>query len=130
MKVSNVRILTGAARNGVLAFGSVTFDDCFVVHEMKIINGRKGIFVAMPTRRLKDFCPSCGDKNHLLAKYCNTCGYKLSVNRYVVDEMGKPKLHCDVAHPLTPDCRTLIQGAMLDKYEEDKATAQQIVPNT
>lgn len=36
------------------AVASVTFDDCFVVHDIKVIDGQKGIFVAMPSRKVGD----------------------------------------------------------------------------
>ena len=31
---------------------SITFDNCFVVHDIKVIDGEKGLFVAMPSRRI------------------------------------------------------------------------------
>jgi stage V sporulation protein G len=33
---------------------SVTFDDCFVVHDIKVIEGEKGLFIAMPSRKTSD----------------------------------------------------------------------------
>lgn len=36
------------------AFASVTFDDCFVVRNMKVVEGAKGIFLCMPSRKLPD----------------------------------------------------------------------------
>jgi stage V sporulation protein G len=36
------------------AFASVTFDDCFVVRDLKVIDGTNGLFVAMPSRRMPD----------------------------------------------------------------------------
>jgi len=33
---------------------SVTFDDCFVVHDIKVIEGEKGLFIAMPSKRTPD----------------------------------------------------------------------------
>jgi len=63
------------------AFCSVTFDDAFVVRDLKIIEGTKGSFVAMPSRKLTDRCPGCGCKNHLRARYCNQCGAKLDEDR-------------------------------------------------
>lgn len=54
MEITDVRIRT--VRNEektapLLAIASVTFDDMFAVHDMKVINGPKGLFVAMPNRR-------------------------------------------------------------------------------
>jgi stage V sporulation protein G len=36
------------------AFASITFDDCFVVRGLKVINGSQGYFVSMPSRKRKD----------------------------------------------------------------------------
>src|SRR3954465_9504388 len=58
------------------AFFSVTFDDAFVARDRKIIQGTKGSFVAMPSRKLTDRCNHCGCKNHLRARFCNQCGGK------------------------------------------------------
>ena len=54
MKITEIRIkkVDGSAK--LKAFVSVTFDDCFVIHNMKIIDGNKGLFLAMPRRKTKD----------------------------------------------------------------------------
>ncbi len=53
MKITEIRIhLMGEER--LKAFASVTFDDCFVVRNMKIVSGTKGLFVCMPSRKLPD----------------------------------------------------------------------------
>ena len=36
------------------AIVSVTFEDCFVVHDIKIIEGESGLFIAMPSRKMPD----------------------------------------------------------------------------
>jgi stage V sporulation protein G len=36
------------------AFASVTFDNCFVVRNMKVVQGNKGVFLCMPSRKLPD----------------------------------------------------------------------------
>ena len=67
------------------AFCSVTFDDAFVVRDLKIIEGTKGSFVAMPSRKLTDRCTHCGSKNHLRSRFCNQCGTKLDEDRATRD---------------------------------------------
>lgn len=53
MKITEIRIhLMGEER--LKAFASVTFDDSFVVRNMKIIEGTKGVFLGMPTRKMND----------------------------------------------------------------------------
>src|SRR5262249_1409490 len=107
------------------AFCSVTFDDAFVVRDLKIIEGTKGSFVAMPSRKLTDRCPSCGCKNHLRARFCNHCGARLDEDRALRDADGRAKLHADIAHPINSACRELIQGAVLKAYQDEKGRAQQ-----
>jgi stage V sporulation protein G len=102
------------------AFCSVTFDDAFVVRDLKIIEGTKGSFVAMPSRKLTDRCPACGCKNHLRARFCNACGNKLDEDRATRDADGRVKLHADIAHPINSACREVIQSAVLKAYQMER----------
>ncbi|TDT69843.1 stage V sporulation protein G [Hypnocyclicus thermotrophus] len=47
-----VRIVKGENEAKLKAYADITFDDCFVIHGLKIIDGQKGMFVAMPSRRM------------------------------------------------------------------------------
>lgn len=107
------------------AFCSVTFDDAFVVRDLKIIEGTKGSFVAMPSRKLTDRCNHCGCKNHLRARYCNQCGGKLNEERAIRDGDGRAKLHADIAHPINSACREVIQSAVLKSYNEERERSKQ-----
>ena len=107
------------------AFCSVTFDDAFVVRDLKIIEGTKGSFVAMPSRKLTDRCPSCGCKNHLRARFCGQCGSKLDEDRATRDADGRVKLHADIAHPINSACREVIQSAVLKAFMAEKERAKQ-----
>lgn len=53
MEISEVRV-TIRPDDRLKAFASVTFDNCFVVHGLKVIEGNNGLFVAMPSRRRSD----------------------------------------------------------------------------
>ena len=106
------------------AFCSVTFDDAFVVRDLKIIEGTKGSFVAMPSRKLTDHCGHCGCKNHLRARFCNQCGGKLDEVRATRDADGCVKLHADIAHPINSSARELIQAAVIRAYQEEKERAK------
>ena len=126
MEITEVRIKLVQDNNERLqAFCSVTFDDAFVVRDLKIIEGTKGSFVAMPSRKLTDRCPHCGYKNHLRARFCNQCGTKLDEDRATRDADGRAKLHADIAHPINSACREVIQGAVLRSYQEEKERAKQ-----
>jgi stage V sporulation protein G len=109
----------------LLAFCSVTFDDAFVVRDLKIIEGSKGSFVAMPSRKLTDRCSQCGYKNHLRARFCNQCGHKLDEDRATRDADGRAKLHADIAHPINSACREVIQTAVLRAYHEERERSKQ-----
>ena len=113
------------------AFCSVTFDNAFVIRDLKIIEGTKGSFVAMPSRKLTDRCGQCGCKNHLRARFCNQCGGKLDENRATRDADGRAKLHADIAHPINSACREVIQTAVLKAYSEERERSKQpgYVPN-
>jgi stage V sporulation protein G len=124
--ITEVRIKLMEDNNERLqAFCSVTFGDAFVVRDLKIIEGTKGSFVAMPSRKLTDRCHACGCKNHLRAHFCNQCGAKLDEDRATRDADGRAKLHADIAHPINSACREVIQGAVLKAYHEEKERSKQ-----
>jgi stage V sporulation protein G len=50
MEITEVRVSVSDDRN-VKAYASITFDNILVVHGIKILDGKKGIFVAMPSKR-------------------------------------------------------------------------------
>lgn len=126
MVITEVRIKLVEENNERLqAFCSVTFDNAFVVRDLKIIEGTKGSFVAMPSRKLTDRCHHCGSKNHLRARFCNQCGHKLDENRAVRDADGRAKLHADIAHPINSACREVIQAAVIRAYHEERERARQ-----
>ena len=52
MQITEVRIRMIDTESKMRAVASVTFDGCFVVHDLKVIEGSKGTFVAMPSRKL------------------------------------------------------------------------------
>lgn len=55
MKISDVRVRIVKKDDSKLkAVASVTFDDCFVVHDIKVIEGNEGYFIAMPSRKTSE----------------------------------------------------------------------------
>lgn len=54
MQITDIRIRKIAKEGKMKAVVSVTFDDAFVVHDIKVIEGDKGLFIAMPSRRSSD----------------------------------------------------------------------------
>lgn len=118
MDITEVRIkLMEDPHDRLQAFCSITLDGSFVIRDLKIIQGTKGSFVAMPSRKLMDRCPRCHNKNHLRAQHCNQCGTRLDEERATRNTDGRAKLYADIAHPIHSECRELIQRKVLDAYE-------------
>ena len=81
MTITDVRVRKISVDGKLKAVASITFDDEFVVHDIKIIEGDKGRFIAMPSR-------------------------KTAENEFR-----------DIAHPIKPETRELIQETILKAYE-------------
>lgn len=124
MEITEVRIkLMEESGERLQAFCSITFDNCFVIRDLKIIGGANGSFVAMPSRRLTSHCPQCGCKNHLKAAFCNQCGGRQRSDQTGRDDEGRAKLYADIAHPINQACRDMIQAKVVEAYhlEQEKA---------
>ena len=80
MQITELRIRKVEDEGKLRAYVTVTFDNCFVVHNVKIIEGQNGLFIAMPSRKTAN---------------------------------GEYK---DVAHPISPDCRSELQNKILEEY--------------
>ena len=133
----NARPANHGGQGGRLrAFCSLTFDDTFVIRDVKLIDGNDGLFLAMPSRKLMDHCPGCGDKNHLRARFCNNCGSRLDEDRYLRYRSGngqsRLKLHADIAHPINARTRQEIERRVFSAYEQELERSQQpgyVAPN-
>ena len=54
MQITDVRVRKVAKEGKMKAVVSITIDDEFVVHDIKVIEGEKGLFIAMPSRKASD----------------------------------------------------------------------------
>lgn len=54
MKITDVRIRRVNSEGRMKAIVSITFDNEFVVHDIKVIEGQNGLFIAMPSRKTPD----------------------------------------------------------------------------
>lgn len=100
MKITEVRIFPRKEEDKKLkAFVTITIDDCFVVRDLKVIEGSKGLFVAMPSRKIE---------------------------RRREEESGEPGRidHRDIAHPITQECREYIQRTVLDAYHTQRESRE------
>jgi stage V sporulation protein G len=80
MKITEVKVYPAKENGKLKAYATVVFDDSFIVRDLKIIQGNKGLFVSMPSRRRKD---------------------------------GSYR---DIAHPINPDMRRLIEESVLKEF--------------
>ena len=123
-EITEVRVkLSADPRSKLKAFCSVTIDDAFVVRDLKVIEGGKGPFVAMPSRKLSDHCSRCNHKNHLRAAYCNHCGAQLDPERAPRDGRGRARLHADLAHPINSATRIELHKAVVRAYADEVEAA-------
>jgi stage V sporulation protein G len=130
LNITEIRVkLTDDPRNKLKAYCSVTIDNAFVVRDLKIIDGAKGPFVAMPSRKLADHCPHCGHKNHMRAAYCNQCGRGLDADRAPKDVRGRARLHADLAHPINSPTRIELHRAVVRAYAEEREAAHSAGPD-
>jgi stage V sporulation protein G len=53
MEITDIKVKRVNADGKLKAYVSLTFDNCFVIHNLKVIEGKDGIFVAMPNRKTK-----------------------------------------------------------------------------
>lgn len=89
MKVTSVSVRKiekeGSRMKGI---ASILLDDSFAVHDIRIIQGDNGLFIAMPSRKTA------------------TGGYR------------------DIAHPINPDVRKMLEDAIIDEYNNTEANPE------
>ena len=130
MEITEVRIFLKEGQDKKLkAYATLTFDHQFVVRNVKVIEGNKGLFVAMPSRKLKESCPKCGHKNVVRSRFCNQCGVGLGESQRASHPQGagagpgdeeRQSEHKDIAHPITLEFREYIQKKVLEAFEAEK----------
>ena len=131
MEITEVRIILKDSQDKKLkAYATVTFDNVFVVRNIKVIEGSAGLFIAMPSRKVKHPCPKCGFKNELRSKYCNQCAQALPIEintqsapqsaQSAQDTGSSQAEHKDIAHPITQEFREHLQKKVLEAYEQEK----------
>jgi len=123
MEITEVRIFPRESEDRKLkAYATITIDNAFVVRNVKVIEGNKGLFVAMPSRKLREACPKCRFKNAMRSRFCNQCGTALPQAERREEDPRDPSRqsgHRDIAHPITPECREYIQNKVLEAYKEE-----------
>lgn len=120
MEITDVRVrLINDNADRLKAFCSITFDNEFVIRDLKVVDGVTGLFVAMPSRKNSFACPSCGFKNYVRSRHCNDCGAGLPHDVPQPSENGRVKTHRDIAHPITTGFREYVQRRVLGAYQQE-----------
>jgi len=119
MEITETRIsLVERPNSRLRAYASITFDNSFVVRDIRIIEGKNGLFVAMPSKKMQKPCVRCGFKNPITHKFCGSCGVGLNpINK---QKLSPSQQHRDIAHPIKTDFREYIQKKVLEEYEKVK----------
>jgi stage V sporulation protein G len=127
MNITEVRVkLIHDTRDKLRAFATITIDDCLVVRDLKVIDGgAKGLFVAMPSRKLQARCPDCSGKNPIRARFCGDCGRRLREAQALPDARGKQRLYADIAHPIHQEGRDSVQREVVRAYHAELQRSQQ-----
>ena len=125
MEITEIRIFLKEGQDKKLkAYATITIDNVFVVRNVKVIEGNKGLFVAMPSRKLKEPCPKCGFRNTVRSKFCNQCGASLPPPAprppLAGEDASHQSEHRDIAHPITAECRDYIQKRVLEAFDKEK----------
>ena len=119
MELTEIKVkIVPRGTNKLKGFASITFDNAFVIKDVRIIQGLKGTIVAMPAKKLTFRCFKCGFKNTLRSKFCSECGRRVhaSLSRRN-PTTGRPILQVDVAHPINPETRKMIEDKVIQAYE-------------
>jgi stage V sporulation protein G len=120
MEITEIRVFPKEGQDKKLkAYATVTFDHAFVVRNIKIIQGSSGLFIAMPSKKMKYLCPKCHFKNEVGSKFCNYCGTTIeSLNQQIGSSDAKAE-HRDIAHPITQEFREYLQMKILEAFEKE-----------
>lgn len=122
MEITEIRVFPKEGQDKKLkAYVTVTFDNVFVVRNIKVIQGSGALFIAMPSRKVKNACPKCGFKNEAGSRFCNHCAGEIPAS---VEQVSVPDAkvdHRDIAHPITQEFREHLQKKILEAYKKEAA---------
>lgn len=125
MEITEVRVsLRDNEGKRLKAYATVTFDNSFVVRNIKVVEGNNGLFVAMPARKMKQFCSRCGKKVEVGSRYCNHCGVQLPITNNSEPTPNKQMTHQDLAHPINQEFRDYLQSKVLDSFYTEKESGK------
>lgn len=125
MEITEIRVFFKEGQDKKLkAYVTVTFDNVFVVRNIKVIQGSEALFIAMPSRKVKNTCPKCHFKNEAGSRYCSHCAAALPSGVEQVKTTDAKAEHRDIAHPITQQFREYLQTKILEAYKKEVATGK------
>ncbi len=114
MEVTDVRIkILPRKKDKVKAVATITFDNCFVVRNVKLVEGNNGLFVAMPAEEVKRACPQCNSRIPSNSRFCPRCGAHLGDTPPNYRNTTR-----DLAHPINQEMREYITQKIISAYQE------------
>jgi stage V sporulation protein G len=120
MEITEIRVFQKEGQDKKLkAYATITFDNSFVVRNIKVIQGSNGLFIAMPSRKMKRLCQKCHFKNEVGSKFCNHCGTPIKSENHDAEHPDAKTEHRDIAHPITQQFREYLQTKILEAYEKE-----------
>lgn len=116
MKITEIRCHLVNGNSRLRSYIDVIFDDCFIIHEIKILQGKDKPFVVMPDKKITDNCEKCGKPNPLVNEFCGGCGFRIGM---VKKEEDNQPLYEDICHSLSQEFRDYLQNTVLDHYQKE-----------
>lgn len=114
MNITEIRITPASDHERpLIAYCSLTLDNCFAVHDLRILQKKERLFVAMPCRKRMIPCRDCSAKNMVHARFCNFCG--ATIDDRSADDPAEKRIFIDVAHPVNESFRNELEQAILSK---------------
>jgi len=116
VEITDVRLRKIETEGKLRAYVSITFDDSFVVHDLRVIDGTKGMFVAMPSKRLPN-----GDHKDIAHPINTEIREKiqnavLDVYNRELEEVPQPKV--EVEPKVEPKVEEVVEESKEEEKEE------------
>lgn len=124
MKVTDVRMRKLATDSRMKALVSITLDEAFVIHDLRVIEGNNGLFVAMPSKRTADgeFRDIAHPINSEMRQEIQAAVMKVYDETEAIDpsELGKNNNDVDIAEGATSEAASnLVESDSQTTVEED-----------
>lgn len=109
MNITEVKVKLAKDSGKVVAYATIVFEASLAIHDLRVIKSGSKLIVAMPDRMYRYACHACHKKCVGNANFCPNCGVKLVFSDIKIRFV-------DIAHPITPKCRKLIDDVVIDEY--------------